>query len=68
MRKRKLGNSNLEVSRSGPRLHGHELLRWRSALRVELTPDDLRTIDSSASKLKVEGERYPEHLEKMTGR
>jgi len=35
---------------------------------VELTPDDLREIDSAASKIKVQGARYPEKLEKMTGR
>ncbi len=37
------------------------------AVAVELTPDDLREIDSAASKIKVEGARYPERLEKMTG-
>jgi len=37
------------------------------ALSVELTPDDLREIDSAAAKVPVEGDRYPEHLEKMTG-
>lgn len=37
------------------------------AVTVELTPDDLRDIDSAASKIKVEGSRYPERLEKMTG-
>jgi aryl-alcohol dehydrogenase-like predicted oxidoreductase len=37
------------------------------AAAVELTPDDLREIDSAASKIKVEGARYPERLEKMTG-
>jgi aryl-alcohol dehydrogenase-like predicted oxidoreductase len=37
------------------------------ATAVELTPDDLRDIDSAASKIKVEGARYPERLEKMTG-
>ena len=36
--------------------------------RVELTRDDLREIESAASKIKVEGARYPEHLEQMTGR
>jgi aryl-alcohol dehydrogenase-like predicted oxidoreductase len=35
---------------------------------VELTPDDLREIESAASKIKVEGARYPEKLEQMTGR
>jgi len=37
------------------------------AAAVELTSDDLRDIDSTASKIKVEGARYPERLEKMTG-
>jgi aryl-alcohol dehydrogenase-like predicted oxidoreductase len=38
------------------------------ALAIELTADDLREIDTGASKITVEGNRYPEHLEKMTGR
>jgi aryl-alcohol dehydrogenase-like predicted oxidoreductase len=38
------------------------------AAAVELTPDDLREIDSAASKIKVQGTRYPEKLEQMTGR
>ena len=37
------------------------------AAAVELTSDDLREIDSAASKIKVEGARYPERLERMTG-
>jgi len=37
------------------------------AAAVELSADDLREIDSAASKIKVEGARYPEKLEKMTG-
>src|SRR6202521_2667416 len=37
------------------------------AAAVELSPDDLRDIESAASKIKVEGARYPERLEKMTG-
>ncbi len=37
------------------------------AVNVELTPEDLRQIDEAASKIKVEGDRYPEHIEKMTG-
>jgi len=37
------------------------------AAEVELTGDDLREIDGAASKIKVEGARYPERLEKMTG-
>jgi aryl-alcohol dehydrogenase-like predicted oxidoreductase len=38
------------------------------AVVIELTLDDLRTIDTAASKIPVQGDRYPEHLEKMTGR
>jgi aryl-alcohol dehydrogenase-like predicted oxidoreductase len=38
------------------------------AVSVELTPEDLREIGSAASKITVEGARYPEHLERMTGR
>jgi aryl-alcohol dehydrogenase-like predicted oxidoreductase len=35
---------------------------------INLTADDLHEIDSAASKIKVEGARYPEHLQKMVGR
>src|SRR2546430_8400680 len=38
------------------------------AAAIELTPDDLREIESAASKIKVQGARYPEKLEQMTGR
>ncbi|HEY1902973.1 MAG TPA: aldo/keto reductase [Terracidiphilus sp.] len=38
------------------------------ALSIELTPDDLRQIKDGAAKIAVQGDRYPEHLEKMTGR
>jgi aryl-alcohol dehydrogenase-like predicted oxidoreductase len=38
------------------------------AAAVDLTPDDLHEIESAASKIKVEGARYPEHLERLTGR
>ena len=38
------------------------------ALAIELSPDDLRNIDTTVSKLTVEGNRYPQHLEAMTGR
>src|SRR5271156_1340081 len=37
------------------------------SVAVELTPDDLREIESAASKIAVHGNRYPEHIEKMTG-
>jgi aryl-alcohol dehydrogenase-like predicted oxidoreductase len=38
------------------------------AVDIKLTADDLHEIDSAASKIKVEGARYPEHLQKMVGR
>jgi aryl-alcohol dehydrogenase-like predicted oxidoreductase len=38
------------------------------ALAVELTPDDLREIKSAISKITVQGDRYPEDLERQTGR
>src|SRR5207302_5999880 len=38
------------------------------AVAVELTPDDLREVDAAASKITVQGARYPEKLEQMTGR
>jgi aryl-alcohol dehydrogenase-like predicted oxidoreductase len=38
------------------------------AVEVELTRDDLREIESAASQIEVQGARYPEHLEQMTGR
>jgi aryl-alcohol dehydrogenase-like predicted oxidoreductase len=37
------------------------------SLNLKLSANDLREIDSAASKIIVEGERYPEHLQKMTG-
>ena len=38
------------------------------AAEIELTSEDLREIDRAASKIKVQGARYPEHLERMVGR
>src|SRR5437879_1758609 len=38
------------------------------AVDVQLTPDDLREIDSASSKIKVQGARYPEELQKLVGR
>jgi aryl-alcohol dehydrogenase-like predicted oxidoreductase len=46
----------------------HRLEENIEAAAVELTSDDLRDIDDAASKITVEGARYPEHLEQMTGR
>jgi Predicted oxidoreductases (related to aryl-alcohol dehydrogenases) len=38
------------------------------AVAVELTPDDLREIESAASKITIQGARYPAHLERRVGR
>jgi len=38
------------------------------AVAVDLSSDDLHEIESAASKITVQGARYPEHLEQMTGR
>jgi aryl-alcohol dehydrogenase-like predicted oxidoreductase len=46
----------------------HRLEENIRAVDIELTPDDLREIESAASGITVQGARYPEHLEQMTGR
>src|SRR5216117_2970655 len=46
----------------------HRLEENIGAISVALTPDDLRDIESAASKITVHGARYPERLEQMTGR
>ena len=45
----------------------HRLEENIGAAAIELTPDDLREIDSAASKIPVQGNRYPEEMEQMTG-
>jgi aryl-alcohol dehydrogenase-like predicted oxidoreductase len=45
----------------------HRLEENIGAVAVELTPDDLRDIDLAAAEIKVEGDRYPESFERMTG-
>ncbi len=46
----------------------HRLDENIGAAAVELTSDDLREIDSAASEITVQGARYPENLEQLTGR
>ena len=46
----------------------HRLEENIGATAIELTPDDLREIDRAASQISVQGARYPEHLQQMTGR
>jgi len=38
------------------------------AAAIELTPDDLRHIENAASQITVQGARYPEHIEQLSGR
>jgi aryl-alcohol dehydrogenase-like predicted oxidoreductase len=46
----------------------HRLDENIGAASVELTPNDLRDIDDAASQITVQGARYPEKLEQLTGR
>jgi aryl-alcohol dehydrogenase-like predicted oxidoreductase len=45
----------------------HRLDENLAAVDVKLTTQDLQEIESAASKIEVQGARYPERLEKMTG-
>ncbi|MGA3372417.1 MAG: aldo/keto reductase [Terracidiphilus sp.] len=46
----------------------HRLEENIGAAAIELSADDLREIESAAAKIEVQGTRYPEKLEQMTGR
>jgi aryl-alcohol dehydrogenase-like predicted oxidoreductase len=46
----------------------HRLEENIAAANVELSPDDLRQLDIAASKIAVQGARYPEELQKLVGR
>jgi aryl-alcohol dehydrogenase-like predicted oxidoreductase len=46
----------------------HRLEENIGATNVELSPDDLRDLESAASKIAVQGARYPEELQKIVGR
>ena len=45
----------------------HRLDENIGAVAIELSADDLHQIEDAASKITVQGARYPEHIEKMTG-
>jgi aryl-alcohol dehydrogenase-like predicted oxidoreductase len=45
----------------------HRLVENIGAVAIELSADDLDQIESASSKIAVQGARYPEHIEKMTG-
>ena len=46
----------------------HRLEENIGAVAVELAPDDLRQLETAASKIAVQGARYPEELQKLVGR
>jgi aryl-alcohol dehydrogenase-like predicted oxidoreductase len=46
----------------------HRLEENLGAANLELTPEDLRAIESASSNIKVEGARYPQWLVPMSGR
>jgi aryl-alcohol dehydrogenase-like predicted oxidoreductase len=46
----------------------HRLDENVGAAKVELTPDDLREIEGAVSKITVQGDRYPPHLQARVGR
>jgi aryl-alcohol dehydrogenase-like predicted oxidoreductase len=46
----------------------HRLEENIGAAALELTSEDLREIESAASKITVQGDRYPEHLNRLVGR
>jgi aryl-alcohol dehydrogenase-like predicted oxidoreductase len=78
MQKRTLGKNGLEVSALGLGCMGmtfsyapfpekkDSIALLRAA--VELSAEDLRQIETALSQIQVEGARYPEALEKVTGR
>jgi aryl-alcohol dehydrogenase-like predicted oxidoreductase len=46
----------------------HRLEENLGAVNVELTPEDIQQLENAASKIPVQGARYPEELQKMVGR
>ena len=46
----------------------HRLQENCGAAAVQLSPEDLRELESAASKIAVRGARYPVHLQKLVGR
>lgn len=46
----------------------HRLEENIGAVHVQLSPDDLRKLETAASKIPVQGARYPEELQKLVGR
>jgi aryl-alcohol dehydrogenase-like predicted oxidoreductase len=45
----------------------HRLEENLGAVNIQLSPDELRELETAASKIAVQGARYPEELQKMVG-
>jgi hypothetical protein len=54
------GSRSGEANRTAAEIHG--------AVAVELTSENLRELDTAASKIALQGARYPEELQKLVGR
>jgi hypothetical protein len=52
----------------GPLPDRNDAIALIRATEVDLTIDELDEIETAASKIKIQGARYPEHLERLTGR
>jgi aryl-alcohol dehydrogenase-like predicted oxidoreductase len=46
----------------------HRLRENLATVSLQLTPEDLRTLESATANIRVQGARYPEHLQKLVGR
>ena len=46
----------------------HRLEENIGSVNIEFTDDELHEIDNASGEIKVEGARYPEHLQKLVGR
>jgi aryl-alcohol dehydrogenase-like predicted oxidoreductase len=46
----------------------HRLEENLGAANVQLTPEELRQINEASARITVEGERYPEHIQKLVNR
>ena len=46
----------------------HRLQENIGAVSIELTQADLEQIETAASKITIQGERYPQHLQKQVGK
>ncbi|HEY7161232.1 MAG TPA: aldo/keto reductase [Acidobacteriota bacterium] len=46
----------------------HRLEENIGSVNIEFTPGELQDIEETSSKIKIQGERYPEHLQKLVGR